>query len=131
MGQSELDDILSQRDKINNRLQEILDKATDPWGIKVSHVEVKHLDLSEDLRRAMARQAEAERERRAKIIHAEAEFQAAQKICDAADMMQKFPMSLQLRYLQTLSDIGGKNNTTTLFPIPIEMLKFFSNTTKS
>ena len=127
IGQSELDELLAQREKINSRLQEILDKQTDPWGIKVTIVEVKDVDLSEELRRAMARQAEAERERRAKIIAAEGEFQAAQKICDAGEMMQKVPMALQLRYLQTLVEIGGKNNTTTVFPVPIEMLKFFGN----
>lgn len=123
IGQSDLDDLLAQREKINTQLQEILDKQTDPWGIKVSNVEVKDVDISDELRRAMARQAEAERERRAKIIAAEGEFQAAQKICDAAAMMEKVPIALQLRYLQTLVEIGGKNNTTTLFPIPLEFLK--------
>jgi regulator of protease activity HflC (stomatin/prohibitin superfamily) len=127
IGQCDLDDLLAQREKINSKLQEILDKQTDPWGIKVSHVEVKDVDLSEELRRAMARQAEAERERRAKVIAAEGEFQAAQKICDAGAMMEKVPIALQLRYLQTLVEIGGKNNTTTVFPIPIEMLKLFSD----
>lgn len=122
LGEMELDDILSEREKINNKLQTILDKQTDPWGIKVSNVEVKHVDLSEELKRAMARQAEAERERRAKIIAAEGEYQAAEKICQAADKMQKSPMSLQLRYLQTLIEIGSENNTTTLFPIPIDLL---------
>ncbi|HXV28041.1 MAG TPA: slipin family protein, partial [bacterium] len=121
IGQCDLDDLLSQREKINSKLQEILDKQTDPWGIKVSHVEVKDVDLSEELRHAMARQAEAERERRAKVIAAEGEFQAAQKICQAGEMMEKVPMALQLRYLQTLVEIGGKNNTTTLFPIPLEI----------
>ncbi len=126
LGEMELDELLSQREKINEKLQNILDKQTDPWGIKVSNVEVKHVDISEDLRRAMARQAEAERERRAKIIAAEGEFQAAEKICQAAEMMEKSPMSLQLRYLQTLVEIGGENNTTTLFPIPIDILKTFA-----
>jgi len=122
LGEMELDDILSEREKINSKLQIILDKQTDPWGIKVSNVEVKHVDLTEELKRAMARQAEAERERRAKIIAAEGEYQAAEKICQAADKMQKSPMSLQLRYLQTLIEIGSENNTTTLFPIPIDLL---------
>lgn len=125
IGQAELDDLLSQRDKINATLQTILDKHTDPWGIKVANVEVKNIDISEDLRRAMARQAEAERERRAKIIAAEGEFQAAEKICQAAELMQKSPYSLQLRYLQTLVEIGKENNTTTLFPLPIDFLKVF------
>ncbi|HBR14330.1 MAG TPA: hypothetical protein DD723_02155 [Candidatus Omnitrophica bacterium] len=123
LGEMELDGLLSQREKINEKLQEVLDKQTDPWGIKVSNVAVKHVDISEDLRRAMARQAEAERERRAKIIAAEGEAQAAEKICLAADMMQKSPMALQLRYLQTLVEIGKENNTTTLFPIPIDIIK--------
>ncbi|MCM8775389.1 MAG: slipin family protein [Candidatus Omnitrophica bacterium] len=127
IGQSDLDDLLAQREKINNILQEILDKQTGPWGIKVAHVEVKDVDLSEELRRAMARQAEAERERRAKVIAAEGEFQAAQKICEAGEMMQKVPVSLQLRYLQTLVEIGGKNNnTTTFFPVPIDLFKIFT-----
>jgi len=123
LGEMELDELLSQREEVNEKLQSILDKQTDPWGIKVSNVELKHVDIEENLRRAMARQAEAERERRAKIIAAEGEFQAAEKICQAADLMQKSPMSLQLRYLQTLVEIGGENNTTTLFPIPIDIFK--------
>jgi len=122
LGEMELDELLSQREIINEKLQTILDEQTDPWGIKVSNVEVKHVDISEDLRRAMARQAEAERERRAKIIASEGEFQAAAKICDAAKLMQEHPMALQLRYLQTLVEIGGENNTTTLFPIPIDIM---------
>lgn len=126
IGEMELDDLLSQREKINNMLQTILDKQTDPWGIKVSNVEVKHVDLSEELRRAMARQAEAERERRAKVIAAEGEYQAAEKICQAAEAMQKTPMALQLRYLQTLVEIGSENNTTTLFPVPIDIFKAFT-----
>lgn len=130
LGEMDLDDLLSQREKINEKLQGILDKQTDPWGIKVTNVEVKHVDISEDLRRAMARQAEAERERRAKIIAAEGEFQAAEKICQAADLMQKSPMSLQLRYLQTLVEIGSENNTTTLFPIPIDILNTFKEKIK-
>ncbi|VAX38232.1 Putative stomatin/prohibitin-family membrane protease subunit aq_911 [hydrothermal vent metagenome] len=123
LGEMELDELLAQREHINEKLQSILDKQTDPWGIKVVNVELKHVDITEDLRRAMARQAEAERERRAKIIAAEGEFQAAEKICQAADLMQKSPMSLQLRYLQTLVEIGSENNTTTLFPIPIDIFK--------
>lgn len=123
IGEMELDDLLSQREKINNTLQTILDKQTDPWGIKVSNVEVKHVDLSEELRKAMARQAEAERERRAKVIAAEGEYQAAEKVCLAAEKMQKAPMALQLRYLQTLVEIGSENNTTILFPIPIDIFK--------
>lgn len=130
LGEMELDDLLAEREKINERLQQILDKQTDPWGIKVSSVAVKHVDISEDLRRAMARQAEAERERRGKIIAAEGEFQAAAKICEAAELMQKSPMALQLRYLQTLVEIGAENNTTTIFPIPIDILKVFSEQNK-
>lgn len=123
LGEMELDDLLSQREKINLQLQTILDRQTDPWGIKVTAVEMKHVDLSEDLRRAMARQAEAERERRAKVIAAEGEFQAAEKICQAAEMMQKQPVAIQLRYLQTLVEIGKENNTTTIFPLPVDMIK--------
>ena len=130
LGEVELDDLLSQREQINEKLQAILDKQTDPWGIKVSNVELKHVDISDDLRRAMARQAEAERERRAKVIAAEGEFQAAEKICKAAEMMSKFPIALQLRYLQTLVEIGGENNTTTLFPIPIDIVEAFKNKVK-
>ncbi len=126
IGEMELDDLLSQREKINGMLQSILDKQTDPWGIKVSNVEVKHVDLSDELRKAMARQAEAERERRAKVIASEGEYQAAEKICQAAEKMQKTPMALQLRYLQTLVEIGSENNTTTLFPIPIDIFKSFT-----
>ena len=112
VGESDFDDLLTEREKINIKLQTILDKNTDPWGIKVINVEVKHVDITEDLRRAMARQAEAERERRAKIIAAEGEHEAAEKICKAAEMMQEYPIALQLRYLQTLVEIGGENNTT-------------------
>jgi len=130
LGEMELDDLLAEREKINEKLQTILDKQTDPWGIKVSNVEVKHVDISDDLRRAMARQAEAERERRAKIIAAEGEFQAAEKICAAADKMAQSPISLQLRYLQTLVEIGSENNTTTLFPIPIDLLDAFKGKVK-
>jgi regulator of protease activity HflC (stomatin/prohibitin superfamily) len=126
-----LDDLLAQRERINEKLQIILDKQSDPWGIKVSNVEVKHVDISEELRRAMARQAEAERERRAKVIAADGEFQAAEKICQAAERMKQDPMALQLRYLQTLVEIGKENNTTTIFPIPIDILNVLKGTTKS
>jgi regulator of protease activity HflC (stomatin/prohibitin superfamily) len=125
IGEHELDELLSEREEINSKIQEILDKQTDPWGIKVANVEVKHVDLTEELKRAMARQAEAERERRAKVINAEGEFQAAEKLVKAADMMEVHPMSLQLRYLQTLVAISGENNSTTVFPIPMEMMKMF------
>ena len=125
LGQHELDQLLSERDKINMELQAILDKQTDIWGIKVSVVEVKHIDLPEEMRRAMARQAEAERERRAKIIGAEGEFQSAQKLREASDIMSQNPISLQLRYLQTLAEIATENNSTTIFPVPIDFLKFF------
>jgi regulator of protease activity HflC (stomatin/prohibitin superfamily) len=124
-GQMELDEILSEREKINQRLQEILDRSTEPWGIKVSHVEVKQIDLPEEMKRAIAKQAEAERERRAKVINAEGEFQAAQKLIDAATLMETQPMSLQLRYLQTLNQIAAENNSTTIFPIPIDLFKPF------
>jgi regulator of protease activity HflC (stomatin/prohibitin superfamily) len=130
LGEMELDDLLAEREKINEKLQIILDKQTDPWGIKVASVAVKHVDISEELRKAMARQAEAERERRAKVIAAEGEFQAAEKICQAAEKMQKFPMSLQLRYLQTLVEIGSENNTTTIFPIPMDILNVLKGSAK-
>ncbi|MDP8211811.1 MAG: slipin family protein [Candidatus Zapsychrus exili] len=126
LGEMELDDILSKREEINEKLKIILDKQTDPWGIKISNVELKHVDISEDLRKAMARQAEAERERRAKVIAANGEFEASEKICQAAEMMQKYPMSLQLRYLQTLVEIGSENNTTTVFPVPVDLLSMFT-----
>ena len=124
-GQFELDEILSEREKINVTLQEILDRSTDPWGIKVTLVEVKHIDLPEEMKRAIAKQAEAERERRAKVINAEGEFQAAQKLIEAAALMATQPMSLQLRYLQTLNQIAAENNSITLFPIPIDLLTPF------
>jgi len=124
-GQAELDELLSERDKINRHIQEILDRQTDPWGIKVTLVEVKAIDLPEEMKRAMAKQAEAEREKRAKIIHAEGEFNAAQKILDAANLMFQNPMALQLRYLQTLVEIAAEKNSTTLFPIPIDLLEPF------
>jgi len=124
-GQVELDQILSEREKVNMHIQDILDRSTDPWGIKVSLVEVKHIDLPEEMKRAMAKQAEAERERRAKVINAEGEFQAAQKLIDAAALMETQPMSLQLRYLQTLNQIAAENNSTVVFPIPIDLFKPF------
>jgi len=123
LGQVELDDLLAHRDKINSELQSILDRHTDPWGIKVANVEVKHVDLPQEMQRAMARQAEAERERRAKVIAAEGEFQAAAKLGEAADIIDAHPSALQLRYLQTLREIAAENNSTTLFPIPIDFLK--------
>ena len=125
IGEAELDELLAERDKINERIQIILDEATDPWGIKVSRVEVKHVDLPQEMQRAMARQAEAERERRAKIITAEGEFQAAEKITQAAEIIARHPQALQLRYLQTLVEIATENNSTTLFPIPIDLLDAF------
>ena len=124
-GQAELDELLSDRDKINSQLQEILDKHTDPWGVKVTTVEVKHIDLPQDMQRAMARQAEAERERRAKVINAEGEHQAANRLAEAAAIISEHPMALQLRYLQTLREVSAENNSTTLFPIPIDLFKPF------
>ncbi len=124
-GAAELDDLLSEREKINSELQEILDKHTDPWGVKVSTVEVKHIDLPQEMQRAMARQAEAERERRAKVINAEGEFQAASRLAEAAAIIQEYPMALQLRYLQTLREVAAENNSTTLFPVPIDLFKPF------
>jgi regulator of protease activity HflC (stomatin/prohibitin superfamily) len=129
-GQFELDEILSEREKINVTLQEMLDRSTDPWGIKVTLVEVKHIDLPEEMKRAIAKQAEAERERRAKVINAEGEFQAAQKLIEAAALMETQPMSLQLRYLQTLHAVAAENNSTTLFPIPIDLVKPFLSLTE-
>ncbi len=125
LGEASLDQLLSQRDEINGKLQDILDRMTDPWGIKVSTVEVKHVDLPEDMQRVMAKQAEAERDRRAKIIRADAEFQASQKLADAADIIEAHPIALQLRYMQTLSEIAVENNSTTIFPLPIELLRPF------
>jgi len=124
-GQVELDEILAEREKINAQLQEILDRSTDPWGIKVSTVEVKHIDLPQEMQRAMAKQAEAERERRAKVINAEGEFQAAQKLADAGKVIAEQPVALQLRYLQTLVQVASENNSTTLFPIPIDLFRPF------
>jgi regulator of protease activity HflC (stomatin/prohibitin superfamily) len=122
-GQAELDEILAEREKINQELQTILDRSTDPWGIKVSMVEIKHVDLPQEMQRAMAKQAEAERERRSKVIRALGEFQAAEKISEAAKVMSEYPMALQLRYLQTLGEIATENNSTTVFPIPIDLFK--------
>ncbi|NQT26092.1 slipin family protein [candidate division KSB1 bacterium] len=125
LGQFELDELLSEREKINEKLQIILDKHTDPWGIKISLVEVKHIDLPEEMKRAIARQAEAERERRAKIIHAEGEAQAAEKLLSAAQILGKEPISIQLRFLQTLVEVAAENNSTMVFPIPIDLFKPF------
>jgi regulator of protease activity HflC (stomatin/prohibitin superfamily) len=126
LGEVELDDLLSQREKVNMRLQTVLDLDTDPWGIKVAKVEVKAVDLPEQMIRAIARQAEAERERRAKIIHAEGEYGAAERLAMAAELIQKQPAALQLRYLQTLIDIGKDKNTTVVFPLPLDILSSFS-----
>jgi regulator of protease activity HflC (stomatin/prohibitin superfamily) len=124
-GQAELDELLSAREKINSQLQEILDMHTDPWGIKVSTVELKHIDLPQDMQRSMAKQAEAERERRAKVINADGEFQAATKLAEAAEIIREHPMALQLRYLQTMREISAEQNTTTIFPFPLELFKPF------
>ena len=124
-GEAELDELLSERDKINTHLQAIIDQHTEPWGIKVVQVALKHIDLPEEMRRAMARQAEAERERRAKVIAAEGEFQAAQRLGEAASIMAKEPISVQLRFLQTLVEIASENNSTTIFPVPIDILRPF------
>lgn len=125
LGQSQLDELLAERDKINRELQTIIDHQTEPWGIKVSNVEVKHVDLPPEMQRAMAKQAEAERERRAKIIHAEGEFQASKKLRQAADVISGNPTALQLRYLQTLTEVASEKNSTTIFPVPIDLLKPF------
>jgi regulator of protease activity HflC (stomatin/prohibitin superfamily) len=123
LGEAELDDLLAEREKLNARLQDILDKQTNRWGIKVSMVEIKGVDLPQEMRRAMSRQAEAERERRAKIIHAEGEFQAAEKLVQAASAIAAEPTALQLRYLQTLTEIGVEQNTTVVFPMPINLFE--------
>ncbi len=125
LGQAEMDELLSARDKINKELQVIIDTHTDPWGIKVALVEVKHVDLPQEMQRAMARQAEAERERRAKIIHAEGEFQASRQLSEAANVLSENSISLQLRFLQTLSEIASENNSTVIFPVPIDIIKPF------
>ena len=121
LGQMELDDLLSARDKVNQQLQRIIDEHTEPWGVKVSTVEVKQIDLPQDMQRAMSKQAEAERERRAKVINAEGEFQAAAKLAEAADVLARFPIAVQLRYLQTMREIASERNTTTFFPLPIDL----------
>jgi regulator of protease activity HflC (stomatin/prohibitin superfamily) len=131
LGTAELDDLLANRQKINAELQTILDRHTDPWGIKVSNVEVKHVDLPDEMKRAMAKQAEAERERRAKVINALGEFQAAEKLAQAAKVIGEYPVAIQLRYLQTLREIATENNSTTLFPIPIDFLSVFMDKAKS
>jgi regulator of protease activity HflC (stomatin/prohibitin superfamily) len=125
LGQSDLDDLLSQREKINQKLQQIIDAHTEPWGVKVSNVEVKQIDLPQEMQRAMAKQAEAERERRSKIIAAEGEFQASQRLADAAKILAGEPSALTLRYLQTLREIATEKNSTTIFPVPIDLLKPF------
>lgn len=130
LGQSELDDLLSQREKINQKLQQIIDTHTEPWGIKVSNVEVKQIDLPQEMQRAMAKQAEAERERRSKVIAAEGEYQASQRLADAARILSDQPSALTLRYLQTLREIATENNSTTIFPVPIDLLKPFLNLKK-
>jgi regulator of protease activity HflC (stomatin/prohibitin superfamily) len=125
LGQSELDELLAEREKLNQRLQQIIDEQTDPWGVKVSIVEIKQVELPETMRRSMAAQAEAERERRAKIIHADGEFQAASRLADAATIIAKEPATMQLRYLQTLTEIASEKNSTIIFPIPIDLIKAF------
>jgi regulator of protease activity HflC (stomatin/prohibitin superfamily) len=130
LGQSELDELLSERDRINAKLQTIIDQHTEPWGIKVSNVEVKQIDLPVEMQRAMAKQAEAERERRAKVVHAEGELQASQKLADAAQVIETHPIALQLRYLQTLTEIASEKNSTTIFPIPIDLISMFLDAMK-
>lgn len=125
LGEHELDDLLSNREKINQTLQKIMDERTDPWGVKVSAVEVKDVDLPEGMKRAIAKQAEAERERRAKIIHADGEYQASNKLKEAADVMAAQPVAVQLRYLQTLTEIATEKNSTIVFPLPVEFLSYF------
>jgi len=129
-GQAELDDLLASREKINTHIQEILDKDTEPWGVKVAKVEIKNIDLPQEMQRAIAKQAEAERERRAKVIGAEGEFQAAQKLSDAAKIIGENPIALQLRYLQTLREVAAENNSTTIFPVPIDLLTPFMQMAK-
>jgi regulator of protease activity HflC (stomatin/prohibitin superfamily) len=131
LGQAELDDLLAERDRLNAQLQQILDHQTDPWGIKVSAVEVKHVDLPQDMQRAMARQAEAEREKRAKIIHADGELIASEKLAQAAAVLERQPAAITLRYLQTLTEIGSEQNSTIVFPLPIELLRFVGAAPKS
>ena len=131
LGQSQLDDLLSKRDEINADLQRIIDQATEPWGIKVTAVEVKNVDLPQEMQRAIARQAEAERERRSKVIHAEGEFQASQRLSDAANILSQNPASLQLRYMETIMSIAGDKNSTILFPVPIDLITPFLKDAKS
>jgi regulator of protease activity HflC (stomatin/prohibitin superfamily) len=131
LGQVEMDDLLSERDRLNQQLQQILDQQTDPWGVKVSSVEVKHVDLPPDMQRAMARQAEAEREKRAKIIHADGELQASAKLAQAAGVIATEPISITLRYLQTLTEIASEKNSTIIFPLPIELINLISNKSKA
>lgn len=130
LGQSELDDLLSQREKINRELAKIIDHQTEPWGIKVSNVEVKHIDLPQEMQRAMAKQAEAERERRSKVIHAEGEFQASQRLSDAASIISANPAAIQLRFLQTLTEIASEHNSTIIFPVPLDVISGFLNKDK-
>lgn len=130
LGQSQLDELLAEREKINRELQKIIDHQTEPWGIKVSNVEVKHIDLPVEMQRAMARQAEAERERRAKVIHAEGEYQASQRLADAAKVIGANPIALQLRFLQTLTEVASEKNSTTIFPVPIDLLTPFIDAAK-
>jgi regulator of protease activity HflC (stomatin/prohibitin superfamily) len=129
LGQSELDELLAHRDKINLELAQILDRQTDAWGIKIANVEVKHIDLPAEMQRAMARQAEAERERRSKVIHAEGEFQASQKLADAAGVISTQAGALQLRFLQTLTEIAAEKNSTIIFPLPIDLIRPFIDKT--
>jgi len=125
LGQVDLDELLSNREKINRHLQEILDRHTGPWGVKVANVEIKNIDLPQEMQRAIARQAEAERERRAKVIHAEGEFQASEKLSQAATILAVEPTALQLRYLQTLTEVAAEKNSTIIFPVPIDLIKMF------
>ena len=130
LGQSQLDELLSKRDEINAELQRIIDQQTEPWGVKVTVVEVKNVDLPQEMQRAIAKQAEAERERRAKVIHAEGEFQAAQKLSDAAEIIGRNPIALQLRYLQSLVEVAAEKNSTMIFPIPIDIISTFMQAVK-
>jgi regulator of protease activity HflC (stomatin/prohibitin superfamily) len=127
VGQSELDDLLANREEINHKLQQIIDESTEPWGVKVTIVEVKDVELPQPMQRAMAKQAEAEREKRAKIVHAEGEFNAAQKLSDAAKLMAENPVSIQLRYLQTLTEISVEKNSTIIFPVPMDIMEGLSS----
>jgi regulator of protease activity HflC (stomatin/prohibitin superfamily) len=127
LGQADLDDLLAQRERLNHELQQILDTRTDPWGIKVSAVEVKHVDLPQDMQRAMAKQAEAEREKRAKIIHAEGEFVASEQLKNAAEVINREPLAITLRYLQTLTEIAAEKNSTIVFPLPIDLLRLMKD----